>query len=138
MIDTEGYDGATLLNSNDFLNARIARIIEFEYHNIGMWGPGSDKVQLKQLVDTLDAAGYSCYLQGKDGTLVDLTGTCWSPEYEMYTWSNVLCLLRSDVWHAAAESICSGRQDKHRVFCLRTTLHESGYMRWYRQIHEMV
>ena len=69
IIDTEGYDGATLLNSNDFLNARIARINEFEYHNIGMWGPGSDKVQLKQLVDTLDAAGYSCYLQGKDGTL---------------------------------------------------------------------
>jgi len=107
MIDTEGYDGATLLNSTDFLNARIARMIEFEYHAIGVWGPGSDKVQLKQVVDALDAAGYSCYLQGKDGTLVNLTGTCWSPEYEMSTWSNVLCTLRGDVWHAAAESMCA-------------------------------
>ena len=61
-IDTEGYDGATLLNSIDILNAFIARMIEFEYHNIGMWGPGSDKVQLKQVADKLDAAGYSYYL----------------------------------------------------------------------------
>ena len=87
MIDTEGYDGATLLNSVDFLKARIARMIEFEYHAIGRWGPSSGKVQLKQVVDTMDAAGYSCYLQGKDRKLVDLTGTCWSPAYEMYTWT---------------------------------------------------
>ena len=110
MIDTEGYDGAILLNSVDFLKARIARMIEFEYHRIGTWGPSSDKVQLKQVVDTMDAAGYSCYLQGKDGKLVDLTGTCWSPAYEMYTWSNVLCPLRGDVWHAAAESLCAWKK----------------------------
>jgi len=107
MIDSEGYDGAILLNSVDFLNTRTARMIEFEYHAIGMWGSGPDQVQLKQVVDVLDAAGYACYLQGRDGTLVDLGCTCWDPAFEFFYWSNVLCPLRGDVWHAAADRMCA-------------------------------
>ena len=50
-IDTEGYDGATLLNSIDILNAFIACMIEFEYHNIGTWprvGQGSTQASCGQ------------------------------------------------------------------------------------------
>ena len=32
-----------------------------------------------------------------------VSGTCWSPKYELKMWSNVFCVLRGDVWHKAVQ-----------------------------------
>ena len=89
--------------SIDFLIARIARMIIFEYHAIGMWGPGSDKVQLKQVVDTLDAAGYSCNLQGKD------TSTCDSAvqSTEVFSQMSLISVLLVDDGHPLCSAVCN-------------------------------
>jgi len=50
--------------------------------------------------------------------LVDLlNGMCWSPEYEMITWSNVLCTLRGDV--------CCGEQVRKEGSARRVSLIKS-------------
>jgi hypothetical protein len=42
---------------------------------------------------------------------------CWSPEYEMITWSNVLCTLRGDV--------CCGEQVRKEGSARRVSLIKS-------------
>lgn len=50
--------------------------------------------------------------QGEEGSLARLTG-CWSPEYEFYSWSNVVCIRRDHEMYPHAERL-SMRYAKHR------------------------
>ena len=98
-IDAEGYDGAILINSKTGPGSALdaVRAVEFEYHRVGKWGLEVDQVRLEDVVTKLDGAGMDCYLEYAD-KLVHLTGTCWTSAYEFFSWSNVLCVRRGDVW----------------------------------------
>ena len=38
-IDTEGHDSLVLLGARQLLSARRVRVLQFEYHERGLWGP---------------------------------------------------------------------------------------------------
>jgi FkbM family methyltransferase len=109
-MDTEGYDPAALAGAEATLS--YTRVVVFEYHDLGMW----QDTTLKATVAALDVMhGFDCYhlrsvsdkTTGKErGTLVLLTGGCWSRLYEFRQWSNVLCVNRRDArWATAMRSL---------------------------------
>jgi hypothetical protein len=48
-------------------------------------------------VQELDGFGYDCFFEGQS-RLWRITGDCWDSLYEFHKWSNVMCLLRTDIW----------------------------------------
>src|SRR5687767_13340583 len=92
-IDTEGHDPIILAGAESQLERRLVRCLAFEYHEMGEWRSH----QLEDVVRRLDSIGYDCFLQGTD-QLWPLSGACWHPGYEFHAWSNVLCVLRGDIW----------------------------------------
>ena len=110
LVDTEGHDGAAIMYSEPIFKSQRVRLLEFEYHKVGLWGPGSDKYQLHPVVDMLDEYDYSCFFADKAGSLVELSGTCWNDRYEFFQWSNVVCVLRDDIWHSVAQKLCVSKQ----------------------------
>lgn len=99
MIDVEGYDALALKGSQKLLAAKDVRCLIFEYHNAGPW----KEHKIEDTVNMLDGHGYDCYFQGM-GRLWQVTG-CWDARYEFHQWSNVMCVLRMDVWHQVLQPL---------------------------------
>lgn len=99
MIDVEGYDPLALKGAHGLLSGNDVRCVIFEYHKIGPW----QTHKLENIINTLDRYGYDCYFQGQ-GRLWQITN-CWDAGYEFRDWSNVMCVLRKDIWHHVLQSI---------------------------------
>ena len=92
LIDAEGFDPEVMRGADMLLRSGRVRILQFEYHGVNHWGSES----LEDMVATLDARHFSCFLIGRERSAVLLTG-CFEPAtMEKKTWSNVLCVLRSE------------------------------------------
>ena len=95
--DPEALDGAQGL-----LRAGRVRVLSFEYNGVGSWAGART---LREEVERLDALGLDCFWMQRS-TLLRLTGTCWAPAYETRSWSNVLCVPRTEHWLGlAAEAL---------------------------------
>lgn len=76
-----------------------------------MWDitrPGA--TSLEQQIALMHKYNYDCYMMGGRQAGVHLLPitTCWSgaadgPDFEVRVWSNILCALRGDPWHAALD-----------------------------------
>jgi len=88
-IDTEGNDASVLKGAIDTLKNHRTHIVQFEYHNLGLW---ASEENLKDHVERLDDYGYTCFLLAHECTHI-LT-KCWDPIFEFRTWSNVMCVSR--------------------------------------------
>jgi hypothetical protein len=98
MIDAEGSDALVLEGAVATLSQRFIRLLIFEYHGECPWPVTS----LHRVLQTLyQQGGYVCYYEGQN-RLWRLTG-CWSSLYEIYTWSNVVCIHPSDRWYPILE-----------------------------------
>lgn len=97
MIDIEGYDALALQGSINQLSTRNVRCLIFEYHSFSPW----DSIPLGPIIDSLDSYGYDCYFQGA-GRLWKLSG-CYTTDYEFHQWSNIMCIVRGDVWHGVIQ-----------------------------------
>ena len=89
-IDTEGFDPLVLRGADLILTRQQVRLLIFEHHEVGFWRD----THLRNVVDDLDAKGYTCYMLGKTG-IIRMT-KCWSTAFEKKQWSNVLCVRRTD------------------------------------------
>lgn len=90
-IDAEGFDPLIIDGASKLLASKRARIVEFEYHRVGMWVKGRS---LRTTLDQMYTAGYQCYWEGNDavkGALAPAGGSDWCPEFEFRNMSNVLC-----------------------------------------------
>ena len=90
-IDAEGLDPEVLRGASALLARRGVRVLELEYHSLRSWG----KTSLQAVAEDLEAVGYDCFFLQQHGDLVRITG-CWAPEMEFRSWSNVLCVLRTE------------------------------------------
>ena len=95
MIDTEGHDDLVIRGSRHLLKHGAIRSIIFEYHHLGLWGG----TKLELTIKDLDNYGYDCYFEGQN-RLWYVTDTCWNSLYEFHQWSNVMCILRNDIWNS--------------------------------------
>ena len=93
-IDTEGYDDLVLRGAAATLAK--TRIVEFEYHSVGVWPSTS----LWDTVRSLHAHwGFRCYWQGNarhNGSLILLEEAC-TKSLTKHFWSNVVCARDSAV-----------------------------------------
>ncbi|CAF1377655.1 unnamed protein product [Adineta ricciae] len=90
-IDTEGAHPLALQGAKKlFSRKQIIRLLIFENHGISTWKTTS----LLTVIDFLGKEGFICYMLGKTG-LARLTN-CWSPVFEVKSWSNVLCVHREE------------------------------------------
>lgn len=94
MIDTEGHDDLVIRGAKHLLKHGAIRAVIFEYHYLGLW----NETRLEITIRDLDLYGYDCYFEGQN-KLWYITGTCWNSLYEFHQWSNVICILRNDVWN---------------------------------------
>jgi hypothetical protein len=99
-IDTEGNDAEVLKSARSVLRHKRVRVLIFEYHAFSPW----DKSQLRDVVKEMARNGLECFFMGQN-RLWPISGTCWHAKYEFHQWSNVMCVLRSDSWYAAIQSI---------------------------------
>ena len=83
-IDTEGHDALVLQGAMQGIQKRRFRVIEFEYHGIGLWRNTS----LNDTLIALKRHKYSCYWQGNNGILSRARTSC---NYEFKKWSNLVC-----------------------------------------------
>lgn len=81
IIDTEGHDSAVLRGAERTLRRQGIRILEFEYHSIGLWRG----VLLSDTIKFLGQFGYDCFWQGNRGELAAFVSNC---SYEHTTWKN--------------------------------------------------
>jgi len=93
LIDAEGYDALVIRGSKRLLQKKAIRCLIFEYHRLSPW----DSMRLETTVQELDVFGYDCFFEGQS-RLWRITGDCWHSLYEFHKWSNVMCLLRTDIW----------------------------------------
>jgi FkbM family methyltransferase len=98
-IDTEGYDATVIQGAMQSIASGKVGVITFEYHEVGVW----KEYKLRDVVDWLNGLNYVCYFDGKP-SLARMTG-CWDDAYEIYSWSNVVCVKRSDPLYAAMEKM---------------------------------
>uniref|UniRef100_A0A7S0L056 Methyltransferase FkbM domain-containing protein n=1 Tax=Coccolithus braarudii TaxID=221442 RepID=A0A7S0L056_9EUKA len=82
-IDTEGHDSLVLLGASRGMKRRAFRVIEFEYHKVGMWA----RTSLNDTVVALRNHRYSCYWQGHRRLIV-FRFDC---DNEFHAWSNLVC-----------------------------------------------
>lgn len=82
-IDTEGHDAFVLEGAQRGLQAKMFRIVEFEYHGVGKWRT----VSLNGTVGRLMQYGYTCFWQGRE-TIAQYEVEC---DNEFHKWSNLLC-----------------------------------------------
>lgn len=92
-IDTEGHDPVVLFGGSQTLLR--TRYVAFENHAKGYWM----KMDLRMVVNYLDALGFECFWTGNDGSLWQITG-CY-PFIDIKHWSNVGCARRGDVFLTA-------------------------------------
>ena len=89
-IDAEGYDSLVLEGGVRMLAQKRARLIEFEYHEVGMWKTRPLRATLEQLQE----AGYKCFWQGNtavNGALAQASGAAWCEDFEFRRMANLLC-----------------------------------------------
>lgn len=84
-IDTEGYDPAVLEGALHALEEQRIGILEFEYHEKGLWA----STTLESIVERLEHYGLVCYFAAGD-QYYRLT-RCWVSGFEFKKWSNVVC-----------------------------------------------
>lgn len=96
-IDTEGFDPLVLHGAQGTLAAHKVTILQFEYHQLGVWRQHS----LQDITQWLDSLGYVCYF---DGTLLTMLTGCWDPLLEFRQWSNVVCTLKNHLAHKVLAS----------------------------------
>ena len=82
-IDTEGHGAWVLEGANRGLQAKMFRVIEFEYHGVGRWRTTS----LNVTVGNLMRYGYTCFWQGREA-IAQYEVEC---DNEFRKWSNLLC-----------------------------------------------
>lgn len=90
-IDAEGFDPLIIDGATKMLASKRARVLEFEYHRVGMW---KAERALQTTLGQLYASGYRCYWEGNDevkGALAPAGGSDWCDEFEFRNMSNVLC-----------------------------------------------
>ena len=97
-IDTEGHDAIVLQGAYPLFEKQLIRVVVFEYHDLPPW----DTFRLEDVVGKLDVCGYECYFEGAR-RLWPISGGCWDDKYEFHHWSNVMCILRSDVWYEVVQ-----------------------------------
>ena len=93
-IDTEGKDAEVLAGAQQMLEETYVPLILWEYGQFYL--TAADDVEYSNLRDTslrLDDLGYDSYLLGLHNA-VRLNGNCWTAEYEMWSWSDVLSVRR--------------------------------------------
>lgn len=96
-IDAEGFDATVIQGSLQSIAGKKIGVVSFEYHEVGVWR----HYALKEVVEWFNGFDYVCYFDGKP-SLARLTG-CWDDAYEMYEWSNVVCLKRTDPLYPVLE-----------------------------------
>lgn len=95
-IDTEGFDPLVLEGSKSLIAKQKIKIIIFEYHSVNYWAKNNPQsYSLEETSDFFDFFGYDCYIEGTN-EMLRLTG-CWINLFEFRTWSNILCVLRSEI-----------------------------------------
>lgn len=87
-IDTEGYDYFVLLGAAESLKAKRVKFLTFEYHE--KWFSNNRTFTLRDTAEMMLKLEYVCYWITST-RLIPLSGPWWVPEYEVRTWSNVLC-----------------------------------------------
>jgi len=93
-IDAEGWDALIVEGARQLLEARRVDVLEFEYHSKGMWAASraaADRRDLKAVLHSLDAAGYTCFWQGDSGALAQASGAAWCDAFEIRVHSNLVC-----------------------------------------------
>lgn len=95
-IDTEGNDPMVIKGAKEILQKGLVRLLFFEYHGIGKW----KDISLKSVMQDLLEMHYICYFAARKGRLYPIWGHFWSDVYEFKQWSNVVCFLKDDPWHA--------------------------------------
>ena len=93
LIDAEGYDALVIKGSKLLLKKKAVRCLIFEYHKVIPW---SDML-LETTIQEIHSFGYDCFFEGQS-RLWRISGECWHSLYEFHQWSNVMCLLKTDVW----------------------------------------
>lgn len=106
-IDTEGFDATVIMGAMESIAKGLVGVISFEYHEVGVWREYS----LHDIVEKLEGMDYVCYFDGKP-SLARMTG-CWDDAYEMYSWSNVVCVPRRHVMYPEMEKMTL-RYEQHR------------------------
>ena len=94
-VDAEGHDAAVLRGAAGLLaRARVGALI-FEYGHGWVTSVDTARENLGSVVHDLDVRfGFDAYLVGRGGELLRLTGGCWVPDYETWSWSNVVAVHR--------------------------------------------
>ena len=94
-IDTEGSDALVLEGARALLIAARVSVLEFEYHHVSFWGSSHpERRLLSSTIAWLDNISYSCFWQGRSGCAVPVSGKCWSSDFEIQRWSNLVCAHR--------------------------------------------
>jgi len=91
-IDTEGHDAAVLRGAATALSQKMVRVVEFEYHAVGLWAVE----KLGSTIDKMRRWGYECFWQSNWGELSPFLHQC-RDLYEFRRWSNVVCSHDRDI-----------------------------------------
>ena len=89
--NTAGYDMEVLLGAKDTLKHKI-QYLEFEYNNQGVW----PNYELKQAIDFLDDADFTCYFAAQSNQLIRIT-QCWLDQYNTRSLeTKITCVKRTN------------------------------------------
>lgn len=91
-VDAEGSDALVLEGTQRMLSLKRVRILQFEYHGVGMWSssqPGGRS--LKDVISKLYRWSYECFFDGNNGQLAPVSGINWCDKLEIRQWSNLIC-----------------------------------------------
>lgn len=91
-IDVEGYDLKVLFGAGALLARQAVDVILFEYNYhwlVVSQNSDPSNYTLWRSVKLLQDSGYESYLLGRFDA-IRLDGTCWSPIFETFIWSNVM------------------------------------------------
>jgi hypothetical protein len=93
LIDAEGNDALVIRGAKLLLQKKAIRCLMFEYHEKTPWRD----MLLQTTIQELDSFGYDCFFEGQS-RLWRISRECWHSLYEFHHWSNVMCILRTDIW----------------------------------------
>lgn len=105
MVDTEGHDYKVLLGAVGSFLRGLVRIVIFEYNS----SPVELSVMLRLMDEKADA---ECYFMGQR-RLWQLTAGCFSPIYDIRSWSNIICVKRGDVWAKVVDGMSIKSASEH-------------------------
>ena len=110
-IDTEGYDALVLEGMRGALERHAVDVVEFEYHNKSFWESTNPEARsLDSTLAWLHAISYACFWQGDNGCLAPASGRCWDQQFEIRSWSNLVCARdgepQKELWALAGDTGC--------------------------------